>query len=517
MPSPDKKQVIDSLSAIERQLLPQLKKTTEVQKLAKLARMDEDSVRRALLWLSNKGIVALTTRSEELVDLDENGRLYKDKGLPEKIILHALVDGKNFTLKELSLKTGLPGPEMSACMGILKGRAALEMIRDDANNLIMRLTKAGEELAKKETLEEKFFKNDFPVPLANLKPEEKAAVEHLLRRKSCIKIVKQKELVVDILPFGKEILKEKLDFKNVEDALTPAMLESGEWRKKRFRSFDIESPVPPVTGGRRHPFIEVCNIIRDIFLEMGFQEMSGPWVETAFWCMDSMWIPQDHPARDVQDTFFLGMKGDLPDKNLVRNVKEAHETGAGTGSTGHGGVWSEDIARELLLRTHTTATTFRMFGIGKLNQDCKYFYVGNNFRNETVDATHLSEFWQAEGFIMGDGLTLSDLMGFVKEFYAKLGITKIRFKPTYNPYTEPSMEAHYYDEQKGRWYALINSGIFRQESLAPFGIKKSVIAWGMGASRIAAILTNKRNLKELVGATCDFGWIGEHTAPQRRL
>ena len=250
---------------------------------------------------------------------------------------------------------------------------------------------------------------------------------------------------------------------------------------------------------------------------MGFQEMEGPWVESAFWCMDSMWIPQDHPARDVQDTFFLGMKGDLPDTKLVKKVKEAHETGAGTGSTGHGGAWSEDVARELILRTHTTATTFRMFGLEKLNHDCKYFYVGNNFRNETIDATHLPEFWQAEGFIMGANLTLADLMGFVKEFYAKLGITRIRFKPTYNPYTEPSMEAHYYDEQKGKWYALINSGIFRPESLAPFGITKSVIAWGMGASRIAAILNDKRNLKELVGATCDFGWIGEHAAPQRRL
>ena len=93
----------------------------------------------------------------------------------------------------------------------------------------------------------------------------------------------------------------------------------------------------------------------------------------------------------------------------------------------------------------------------------------------------------------------------------------IKFKPTYNPYTEPSMEAHYYDEEKKKWYALINSGIFRPESLAPYGITKKVIAWGMGASRIAAILNNKSNLKELVGATCDISWLAEHKTPQRKL
>ncbi|MEA3399053.1 MAG: phenylalanine--tRNA ligase subunit alpha, partial [Patescibacteria group bacterium] len=191
--------------------------------------------------------------------------------------------------------------------------------------------------------------------------------------------------------------------------------------------------------------------------------------------------------------------------------------GGGTGSTGHSKKWDENLAKQRVLRTHSTATSFRMFGDGLGNKDGKYFYISNNFRNEAIDATHLAEFLQVEGFIVGDNLTLADLMGVIKEFYARFGIHKIRFKPTFNPYTEPSMEAHYYDEKKKKWYALINSGIFRPEALAPFGIKKTVIAWGMGGSRVAALLNRKNNLRELVGPMVDIEWIAKHKTPEANL
>ena len=131
-------------------------------------------------------------KTDELIDLDVNGISYKKDGLPERIILKALENGKNFTLKELRLKTGIPGPEMSACLGILKGKAALDMLKDDANNLLLRLTGTGERLAKKELLEEVFLKQDFPIPLEQLKPEDKSVMQSLRKRRSCIKIIKRK-------------------------------------------------------------------------------------------------------------------------------------------------------------------------------------------------------------------------------------------------------------------------------------------------------------------------------------
>ena len=375
--------------------------------------------------------------------------------------------------------------------------------------LLIRLGPQGEKILKEGTLEEKFLKKDFPLALESIQDVDRLAFDELKKRKSLLKIEEEKKVMAELTPLGLELASQEIKG-DVINRLTPEMLKTGSWKNKQFRGYDVEVKVPCINGGRRHPYNEALNIIRNTFLEMGFQEMAGPWVETAFWGMDSMWIAQDHPMREVQDTFYLDQEGDLPEDSLIKKVKAAHENGYNTGSTGHTKKWDPAVAKKLILRQHSTATTFRYFHYHKLNQNCKYFYIADNFRNEAVDATHLPEFGQAEGFIMGDDLTLADLMGFVKEFYAKLGITKIRFKPTFNPYTEPSMEAHYYNEQLGKWYALINSGIFRPEALAPYGITKSVIAWGMGSSRIAALLTGKSKLKDLFGPEVDLDWVRTH-------
>jgi phenylalanyl-tRNA synthetase alpha chain len=207
----------------------------------------------------------------------------------------------------------------------------------------------------------------------------------------------------------------------------------------------------------------------------------------------------------------------------MKKVKKMHEEGVKRSHTPKG-EWSEEIAQRRLLRTHSTATTFRT--LAKLGEDLKkgkdvngkYFYIANNFRNEAGDATHLAEFYQAEGFIIGDDLSLADLMGFIKEYYSKLGIDTIKFKPTYNPYTEPSMEAHYYDEKMGKWYALINSGMFRRETLEPLGLgKKTIIAWGMGASRVATLLAGVHSMREITGATCDFEWLRTRPLMMRKI
>ncbi len=242
--------------------------------------------------------------------------------------------------------------------------------------------------------------------------------------------------------------------------------------------------------------------------------MEGPLVETAFWCMDSMWIPQDHPAREVQDTFYLNKEGKLPIQ-LVKKVAEVHENGGKSGSKGYGYKFDESVAKQLLLRTHTTATTFRYFGEKGIKQPAKYFYIGRIFRNEAIDSTHLPEFHQVEGFIMDEGLTLRDLMGYIKEFYNKMGIHKIKFKPTYNPYTEPSMEAYGYNEQLGKWIELINSGIFRPESLEPYGIKVPVIAWGLGVERLAMMIHEQKDVRNMLGATSDLKWLREHKVTKK--
>jgi phenylalanyl-tRNA synthetase alpha chain len=224
--------------------------------------------------------------------------------------------------------------------------------------------------------------------------------------------------------------------------------------------------------------------------------------------MDSMWIPQDHPARDVQDTFYLPFETDLPkDKKFVDLIKQIHENGLDTGSDGYRYNWSEDIAKKALLRTHTTANTYRHFKNQNIKIPGKYFYLGRVFRNETISWKNLPEFHQVEGFIIADGLGVRDLMGAIKEFYSYMGIDKIKFKPTYNPYTEPSLEAFGYFEELGKWVELINSGVFRPESLRAYNIDVPVIAWGLGLERLAMMKFGVKDIRKLVGSQTDVEFL----------
>jgi phenylalanyl-tRNA synthetase alpha chain len=518
----DVQSLAESLTAIERKLLPYLKDSITVRELIEQTGSSDAEVKRALMWFENRGVLSTEQKEEDLFVLEANGLLAAEHGLPEIRVLKELLGGPK-KLSDLESET-LPRGEILSNIGVLKKNNSITMEKVDGGDMLLTITPAGKILAEKDDVYvlnsffKKYPKTSFPLPISSLSSEDKSLAEELSRRKNFLKKKTEKTITIHLSDLGKKLSSTKVDLSNIEEQLTSKLLVSGEWRNKKFRTYDVESPVPAISGGRRHPFREATNLIRDIYLSMGFKEMSGPWVESAFWCMDSMWIPQDHPARDEQDTFFIDGPAKLPSKELVEKVKSAHENGLDTGSTGHTRSWSEDLAKQRILRTHSTATTFRMFGehgIGK--EDGKFFYISNNFRNEAVDATHLAEFVQVEGFIVGDDLSLADLMGVIKEFYSRFGIHKIRFKPTFNPYTEPSMEAHYYDENKKKWYALINSGIFRPEALAPYGIKKTVIAWGMGGSRVAALLNRKNNLRELVGPTVDFEWIANHVKPLPNL
>ena len=505
-------QVAQLLHEYERAVLPVLSsldnKSDVAQQIAAASKLDEVQISRALQWLSNKKIIDLSYTKKEYIILDTNGEQYRTTGLPEKMFLKVIMDGKAHTLSQISYLSQLSEVEVTVCLGLLKSKQAIITDRSDVG-VIAKITEQGKHQYNSISPEEVFLKGNFPIARDTLTQAQKAAADSLLKRRQVIAVDRKQFYQVALTPFGKRVA--KLDLKQFDaiSNLTPAILKSGEWKTKPFRPFDVESKVPHITGGRMHPLTSVINEVKRIFLEMGFQEMKGPWVETAFWCMDSMWIPQDHPARDVQDTFYLNKSGELPkDKKLVEAVKEVHETGGKSGSKGYGYAWSPQLASQLILRTHTTATTFRQFGQnGITSGPVKYFYVGKVFRNEAIDATHLPEFYQVEGFVMADGLNLSHLLGFIKEFYAKLGFDKIKFKMTYNPYTESSVEALYFDEKRGKWMELINSGIFRPESLAPYGITQPVIAWGMGLERLAMLMLGANKLKDIVGPTADLEWL----------
>jgi len=232
------------------------------------------------------------------------------------------------------------------------------------------------------------------------------------------------------------------------------------------------------------------------------------YVESCFWNFDSLFQPQAHPARDAHDTFFLT----CPETHKVpkaydeyfSRVKKTHEDGWKTGSVGHKVPWKPEEAEKNILRTHTTSISARtLYNLAQLRpfKPGKYFSIDRVFRNETIDATHLAEFHQIEGFVIGKGLTLGHLIGTIAEFFKQIGIPEVTFKPAYNPYTEPSMEIFGKKPGKDSWMEVGNSGVFRPEMLQPMGFPPdvTVIAWGLGLERQTMIKYQLTNIRELFG------------------
>ncbi|KAJ6365142.1 hypothetical protein OIU76_030004 [Salix suchowensis] len=244
---------------------------------------------------------------------------------------------------------------------------------------------------------------------------------------------------------------------------------------------------------------------------MNFEEMpTNRYVESSFWNFDALFQPQQHPARDSHDTFFLKAPAttkQLPE-DYVEMVKRVHESG------GYG-EWKREEANKNLLRTHTTAISSRM--LYALAQHAKqqsftpkkYFSIDRVFRNEAVDRTHLAEFHQIEGLVCDRGLTLGHLIGVLQDFFSRLGMDKLKFKPAYNPYTEPSMEIFSYHEGLKKWVEIGNSGMFRPEMLRPMGFSEdvNVIAWGLSLERPTMILYGINNIRDLFGHKVDLGLI----------
>lgn len=466
--------------------------------------------------LEQKNLSFYEKEENEIIELDKFGIEFLNKDLPEIQLLKNILD-KEKKISQINLDKALIG----SAMGELKKQDLIETRKED--ELLIKAKPSAKEFLKNYENPLKEFSQE--VHLNKLTQKQKDIFEQFKQRKGFLKKTTKKTFNFGLTKLGQIVAKEiEKNFKDQEllETLDSDILKEGTWRNKKFRHYDINTPTNIPQIGRRHPMLEANDILKNIFIEMGFKEMEGPMVESAFWNMDIMWIPQDHPARDEQDTFYLDSECEVPEE-LVEKVKKMHENGIKNTHTQKGD-WSKNITKKQLLRTHSTATSFRT--LEKLSKEQKkgkdingkYFYLANVFRNEAIDATHLAEFYQGEGFIIGNDLSLADLMGFVKEYLAKLGFDKVKFKPTFNPYTEPSMEAHIYDEELDKWYALINSGIFRPETLKPLGIEnKTIIAWGFGASRIAAKLAGKPSMREITGATCDIEWLRTRKQMNRRI
>ena len=326
------------------------------------------------------------------------------------------------------------------------------------------------------------------------------------------KIVKEVKLTSYRVSKGPEFALER---KQLATDLTEEMMATGSWRETKFKDYNF-NVTGREDGGHLHPLLKVRQKFREIFIQMGFTEMpTNNYVESSFWNFDALFQPQQHPARDAHDTFFLTRpaKADLTktlDADYLTRVRNVHESG-GYDSIGYGYNWSLEESEKNVLRTHTTAVSSRMLKRwadkfkaqppGTPFQPVRYFSIDRVFRNEAIDRTHLAEFHQVEGVVCDRGLTLGHLMGTLNAFFERLGLPTLRFKPAYNPYTEPSMEIFSYHPALGKWVEVGNSGVFRPEMLRPMGLPEdvSVIAWGLSVERPTMILYGIDNIRELFG------------------
>ncbi len=288
--------------------------------------------------------------------------------------------------------------------------------------------------------------------------------------------------------------------------MTPDLIKTGEWKNKTFRKYDVNAPAPRIYPGKKQPYIQFVENIKERLIGLGFKEMRGPLIETSFWNCDALFIPQDHPAKSLHDLFYMKIpnKGKLPDENLIAKVKATHEGGWVTESTGWGGVWNREDAKKLVLRSHTTAVSARTLFKNK-DKPAKYFTINRNFRPDVIDAQHLMEFYQCEGIVIGENLTFRHLLGFLKEITEAIGMKEVKFKPGFFPYTEPSVEGYVKHPTLG-WIEVLPAGMFRPELLRPLGVEKSqVLAWGIGIDRLAMAKLGVEDIRMLYSE--DLGWL----------
>jgi len=490
----DMQKLAESLSPNERKILPHLKEQS-FEKISEKAELDKTSTLRALEFLSNKNIIKLNIKQQERIELGINGLLYVKQGLPERRLANLIAEKNSLPLKEAARLSKLNENEFKAALGALKRKAMITLINE---NIILSGRK--EELTEK-TLEEKFLET-LPRDSRDLKPEEKYSFDNLRSRKEIIDIQNKKIIEFTILPLGEQLMKKSLGSKEMIEAITPVLIKTGAWKGKRFRRYDILSPVPKIYGGKRHFVNQATDYAKKLWLEMGFKEMTGGIVISGFWNFDALFTAQDHPVREMQDTFFInGKTAKLPDKKLVNEVKSAHE-GRIKGSKGWDYEWHEEDAKKVLLRTHTTCLSIQT--LKKIAESkefpAKYFALGKCFRNETIDATHGFQFNQTEGIVIDENANFRQILGYLIEFFKKMGYEKIRIRPSYFPYTEPSLEIEVYHPIFKKWLELGGAGMFRPEVTIPiFGKHIPVLAWGPGFDRIIMEFFNINDFRDIYG------------------
>ncbi len=458
---------------------------------------DQAHVAGAGVALAEKKLVEMDSENSVVWNLGPEGEHAVENGLLEQRIWDWLVSQPDTSrsMKDLQGSEVVSKQEAGIGVGLLKGAGCQFekgsfIIPEITDSVIVTL------VARHSFLEQ-CQKGASEIDL------DSELLAHFRKRKGLIESIEGSTRTWRITDSGLKLSDGDLEERLQVVEITPELLQSEDWRDADFKSYDVELNAPVPAGGRPHPMMSLIERIRSIFLEMGFDEIDGNFVQTAGWNMDALFIPQDHPAREMQDTFYLTNPEKIEiEQKYLDDWTAIHESGGETGSTGWGGSYSTDESQKGLLRTHTTVNTVRYLA-EKPDVPCRVFGIGRVFRKETIDRTHLPEFHQIEGIIMEPGSSLPMLVTTLKTFYEKMGYPEVRVRPAYFPYTEPSLEVEV--KWRGQWLELGGAGIFRPEVTEPLGCKWPVCAWGMGLERLAMLVLGLDDIRQLY--ISDLEWL----------
>lgn len=485
---------LETLTRRELELLKRLKSRRE-SKIEDLVDevLTRDSIMALLELLKSKNAVRVVKKKKIYAKPTREGLEYAEKELPERRIVKRVVErGGELLLSEL-LKLGFKPEEVKIGLGWVRKKKWGEISKG-----LLRVSSEpprgrDEELLKKVVREG-------ILEVENLPDQDRCWIS-ILESRGLVEVLEDEEVKVEITSRGVELLEASVE---AISEITPEVIKSRIWEVKPIKPYNVTAQPPIVYPGKKHFFVEFIEKLRRLLLSMGFTEMEGPYVELEFWNFDILFQPQDHPAREVHDTFWLEKpsNGFLEDREVVERVKRVHESGGASGSKGWRYSWDENVAKRLILRTQTTAVSARYLYRNK-KPPLKAFSISRVFRPDRIDAKHLPEFHQFEGIVMDEGLTFRDLLGIVSEFFYNLGIERLKFKPGYFPFTEPSVEGYIYHPRIG-WVECFGAGMFRPEVLEAIGVEYPVAAWGMGVERIAMIYLEINDIRDLYSRSLSF-------------
>ncbi|HLC48365.1 MAG TPA: phenylalanine--tRNA ligase subunit alpha [Candidatus Norongarragalinales archaeon] len=463
------------------------------EQISEEAEVGYSSLMSILSKLSEEEKIELKRLERQVAELTPEGESYSKSALPERKLANALKNGP-LEFGQIAASAHLSPAEAQIALQWAKRNGWIEIGKKEGKTQVALSSGA----PKSE--EEKLL-----ATLASGRAEFKSTPPfENLRSRRLISILDEKIFEAKIAPAGKMAL--SAPQAQSLSQLTPQMMKDGSWKDAKFREYELRSIMQPSTvpSGKKHFYLQFIRNLKEQLVSLGFQEAEGPFTELEFWNMDALFMPQDHPARDIHDVFHLDLgNGDLPPIKIVNSVTAAHEKGV-AGSKGWGYSWSPEMASRIVLRSQTTTVSARMLSSG-IKPPLKIFCIGKVFRPDEIDWKHFIEFNQCEGIVVDENMSFRELLGYLRTFAVDIFGAKpadVRFAPSYFPFVEPAVEMVV--RINGKWTEVGGAGIFRPEMTLPLGCKAPVLAWGLGLDRLAMIKLGLKDIRDLFSQDIKF-------------